>query len=200
MIYSTAYNENNNIEFQEVMKKNIPMVSYPEVLAQLFNDKYGIAVSGTHGKTTTSSLLASVFLQAERDPSFVLGGLLSSLNTNGRFGKSEYFIAEADESDGSFLKTNAFGAIVTNLEEEHLAYWKSPKRLKEAFKQFCSQVEGPLFWCRDDLGLLELQPRGTSYGFSKEANWQITHFETTTNGVRFSLSHQGKELFFQPHG
>ena len=127
------------------------------------------------------------FLEDEKlDPSFVIGGIHQKLKINGKCGSGEFFIAEADESDGSFLKTAYFGAIVTNLENEHLDYWKTPELLNNAFQKFMSQ-NGILFWCGDDERLQQLCSKGISYGFSPNNELQITKLEFFDFGISFSI-------------
>ncbi len=157
-------------------------------------EKKPLLVTGTHGKTTTTSLLAWVLFDAGLDPTFAIGGILSALDTNGKAGTGSLFVAEADESDGSFLKTPAFGAIVTNLDNDHMNYWETEEKLDAAFSRFFSEVESlkHLFWCKDDVRLRKLAPRGFSYGFSSDADLMLQSFEQDENGVRFDLSFQGK--------
>lgn len=193
VIYSSDIKE-DNIEFIRAKEQNLPMLHRSDLLNELMKGKKNLLVTGTHGKTTTTALLAAVLIEAKLDPSFVVGGLIRSLNTNGRAGKGEYFVAEADESDGSFLKTPAYAAIVTNLENDHLDYWGSPRMLDLAFQQFIAQTEH-LFWCCDDPRLKGLQTKGTSYGFSEDADMQITNFKQIKNGVLFDLGdHEEIEL------
>lgn len=192
VVYSTDIKE-NNVEYAAAKKRGVSMIHRAELLDRLMQGKKALLVTGTHGKTTTSALLASVFMEAEWDPSFALGGILLSTESNSRFGKGEYFIAEADESDGSFLKTASFGAIVTNLENDHLDYWKSEKKLDEAFEKFFSQVKQAkhLFWCRDSERLLELNPEGISYGFSEGSQIRLRNFRATEKGALFDISYEG---------
>jgi UDP-N-acetylmuramate--alanine ligase len=131
-----------------------------------------ILITGSHGKTTTTSLVSYIFSKANLDPSFVIGGISKAFNTNAHLGKGKYFIAESDESDGSFLKTEAKAAIVTNLDHEHLNYWKSIDNLKKAYTKFFDLIENKdtLLWCKDCKNLNDINPKGISYGFSKKAN------------------------------
>jgi UDP-N-acetylmuramate--alanine ligase len=135
-----------------------------------------------------------VLSAANLDPSFAIGGYLQREGTNARWGRGSYFVAEADESDGSFLRLRAFGAIVTNLEAEHLDYWKSLDRLVEGFSRFFAKFSDPahLFWGKDDPHLDSLHPPGYSYGFSAKADLQIVAWEPTATGSRFSFTFQGK--------
>lgn len=193
VVYSTAVKE-SNVEFLQAKKMNLPLLHRSDLLGQLMGGKKPLLITGTHGKTTTTALLSAVLMEAETDPSFVIGGILQSANTNGRFGSGAYFVAEADESDGSFLKTPSFGAIVTNLEPEHLDYWKAESHLKEAFHQFFDQVKKKthLFWCGDDSRLQALDPPGFSYGFSEGVDLKIVSYQPTSTGSLFSFSFQGK--------
>lgn len=196
VVYSSAIKE-TNLELVKAKKQKAPLIHRSDLLDLLTKEKKTLLVTGTHGKTTTTALLASVFMEANLDPTLVVGGCLRTggLSINGKKGSGEYFIAEADESDGSFLKTAALGAIVTNLGRDHLDYWKNEQNLKEGFVQFFSQVKNPeyLFWCADDLPLASLKPPGFSYGFLPQAQLRISHFQTVEKGIIFSLQFQGKE-------
>ena len=194
VVYSSGI-EAVNEELIEARRLDVPILHRSDLLDRLMQGKKPLLVTGTHGKTTTSALLASVLLDAQLDPSFVVGGILRSFNTNGRFGNGPFFVAEADESDGSFLKTSAFGAIVTNLENDHLDYWENEERLNKGFQKFLSEVQSRehLFWCCDDDRLCSLDCRGVSYGFSKNADLRIDSFMQTEQGIRFDLCFQGKK-------
>lgn len=179
----------DNVELQKAKERNIAILHRSDLLHALMQGKKPLLVTGTHGKTTVTSLLASVLDAAGFSPSFVIGGIHRGWNTNGKWQRGLFFVAEADESDHSFIKTPAFGAIVTNLENDHLNYWKDPKNLEAAFAQFFSQAAAPehLFWCGDDVRLRALHPRGVSYGFEPSNELRIEGYETTDTGVRFSL-------------
>lgn len=193
IVYSSDIKE-DNVEWLSAKEKKLPMLHRSDLLHELMKGKKNLLVTGTHGKTTTTALLAAVLIEAGLDPSFVVGGLLRSLNTNGRAGKGEYFVAEADESDGSFLKTPAFAAILTNLDNDHLDYWGTPRVLDLAFQQFIAQTEH-LFWCCDDQRLSTLKTKGTSYGFSEKADLRITQFRQSKKGIIFNLNqHKNIEL------
>lgn len=185
VVYSSAIQE-DHIELKWAKENNIPLLHRSDLLNELMRGKKSILVSGTHGKTTTSALLAHVLMEAKLDPSFVVGGLLRRLNTNAKFGSGTFFVAEADESDGSFLKTPSYAAILTNLEDDHLDYWGSSKALDTAFDTFIHQTEH-LFWCADDPRLVSLRPKGISYGFSESAHVRLSNFRETKKGVVFDL-------------
>ncbi len=189
VVYSSDIRD-NNVERMEAERLGLPLLHRSELLDICMRGKKPLLVTGTHGKTTTSSLLAHLLIEANFDPAFVVGGIPLGLGTNGRWGLGEYFVAEADESDGSFLKTPAFGAIVTNLENDHLCYWKQPEVLDRAFSVFFSQVECPrhLFWCADDVRLNSLRPPGASYGFSETADWKLSGYVQMEEGLCFDLS------------
>ncbi|MBS0625743.1 MAG: UDP-N-acetylmuramate--L-alanine ligase [Verrucomicrobia bacterium] len=188
IVYSTDV-KGENVEFLRAQELNLPMMHRSDLLHLLMKGKKPLLITGTHGKTTTTGLLAKVLMEAGFDPSFVVGGILHGLKTNGKAGSGDYFVAEADESDGSFLKTPSYGAIVTNLEDEHLSYWKGAKELDQGFARFFAQVQKPehLFWCADDERLASLSPPGFSYGFSKKADWRIERFQQGEKGVAFNL-------------
>lgn len=194
VVYSSAISEQNG-EFREAKKLGLKMLHRSDLLNLLMEGKRVLQVTGTHGKTTTTALLSSVLLEMGSDPSFVVGGIVQSLKLNGRKGEGLYFVAEADESDGSFLKTASFGAIVTNCENDHLDYWGSPDLLHQGFKDFFSQVLHPehLFWCRDDVRLRSFNPPGFSYGFSNDADLKISNVRAHVQGIHFNISFQGKE-------
>lgn len=193
VIYSTDIPE-DNLELVAARKAGIPIFHRSELLAELLEGYAPLLVTGTHGKTTTASLLAHLLVEAGLDPSYAIGGYLNGVNTNGRSGKGLYFAVEADESDGSFLKYPSFGAIITNLEHDHIDYWKTEEALHAAFKRFASQVGSKqhLFWCRDDVHLRSLNLEGYSFGFSEEADLVINNFQQHQWSMMFDISFEGK--------
>jgi UDP-N-acetylmuramate--alanine ligase len=119
IVYSTAYNFENNIEFQEAQKRKLPMLSYPEILAELFNRKYGVAVCGTHGKTTTSAMLSEVLRGCGTDPSAIIGGKVKNWNANSLLGQGDFFVLEADEYQNKLEKYFPKAVILTSLDWDH---------------------------------------------------------------------------------
>lgn len=192
VVYSSAVAQ-ENVERQLALQKGCRFVHRSECLAEVVHGKKGLFVTGTHGKTTTSGLLSWVLWKGGYFPSFALGGILREVETNGHFGGGEYFVVEADESDGSFLAGRPFGAIVTNLEEEHLDYWKGKEALWQAFSTFCHKVQDPsyLFWCADDAALRSLSLPGESYGFSAEATARVVSYRREGRGMVATFSFEG---------
>ncbi len=189
VVYSTDIKPNHS-ERARALMLGVPLLHRSDLLDQFLRERKVLLVTGTHGKTTTTALLASVLMGAAMDPPFMVGGILRSQGINGSWGQGPYFVAEADESDGSFLKTPSDGAIVTNLEPEHLDYWGNEERLILGFRQFFAQSRKAI-WCRDDPRLTALCPQGISYGFSREADVVISHYRPSSGGILFDLSMQG---------
>ena len=193
LVISSAIKE-DNIEFKLAKKLNLKILHRSEVLNEISKNYKNILITGTHGKTTTSSLLAHVLLHADLDPSFALGGLLLPLNTNAKLSHGNYFVMEADESDNSFNKTSAFAAIVTNLEKEHLDFWKNFENLKEGFKTFFKNVQSEnILWCYDDENLKSLNPKGFSYGVSNDADFKISNLRFENFKTFFDIKYLDKE-------
>jgi UDP-N-acetylmuramate--alanine ligase len=167
-----------NPEVVRAREMKIPVVPRAEMLAELMRLKYGIAVAGSHGKTTTTSLVGAVLREAGRDPTIVVGGKLRALGTNARLGQGEFLVAEADESDGSFLLLSPIVAVVTNIDREHLDYHGDMERLREAYLQFVHRVPfyGAAVLCLDNVNVRALLPhirkRFVTYGTSPDADWQ----------------------------
>ena len=188
----------NNPEYVTAIKKRIPVVQRAEMLAELMRYRYGIAVAGTHGKTTTTSLIASVFNQAELDPTFIIGGLLNSSASNAKLGASRYLIAEADESDASFLHLQPMLTVLTNVDRDHLInYEGSFKRLQQAFIKFIHNLPfyGLLVACVDDpitkVILSKVNRPIITYGFDEEADYRATDF--IQNGFRSTFTVKKKD-------
>src|SRR5690606_7372159 len=131
---------------------NIPVVHRADMLSFLMTPKKGIAVSGSHGKTTTTSMLSSILEKNGYDPTVIIGGELNDIGGNATLGSGEFLIAEADESDGSFLKLNPYVAVITNIENDHMDFYKSMDVMKDAYKKFISNIKdgGFALLCNDD--------------------------------------------------
>lgn len=193
VVYTSEIKQDNP-EYQAAIKMRCALLHRSDLLAELLKGQKALAVAGTHGKTTTSSLLATVLVDVGWDPSFAVGGMLPAFQSNARFGRGEYFAFEADESDRSFLKYYPFGAIVTNIDNDHLNnYEGSFALLIDNFKLFMSQVSSPqhLFWCRDDEHLTALQLPGQTYGFHPQSDWRIVSMQQEGFKMVFDLEHQG---------
>ena len=167
-----------NPEVLRARELKIPVIQRAEMLAELMRMKSGIAVAGTHGKTTTTSLVGAVLREAGRDPTVVVGGKVRTLGTNARLGQGEYLVAEADESDGSFLMLSPIYAIVTNIDPEHLDYFGDMEKVKAAYLQFVSRVPfyGLAVLCIDNVNVRAMLPkmnkRYVTYGTAPDADWQ----------------------------
>ncbi len=183
VVYSTAYNENNNVEFQEAKKINLEMISYPEILAQLFNEKYGIAVCGTHGKTTTSAMLAYVLKEIGTDPSAIIGSKVIDWGGNALSGKGEFFVAETDEFQNKLRLYNPKAVILTNLDFDHPDTFSTFQEYKKAFSDFVARIPkiGFLVIWGDSVDTLEVAQNAMceklAYGFSEECDYKIFNFQ-----------------------
>jgi UDP-N-acetylmuramate--alanine ligase len=193
VVVSSAVNEENP-EVKAARAKNIPVVPRALMLAELMRFRQGIAVAGTHGKTTTTSLIASILAEAGMDPTFVIGGKLEAANANAKLGTGEYIVAEADESDASFLHLTPVMAVVTNIDQDHMdTYEHSFDKLKSAFVEFLQQLP---FWgmavvCLDDANIREILPRVTkpvmTYGFSEEARVRAINVRADGGKMLFTV-------------
>lgn len=172
VVISSAVSKDNP-EVKAAKKQSIPVIPRAEMLAELARLKYGILVAGAHGKTTTTSLVASILGEGEFDPTVVIGGKLKGMGSNARFGQGEFLVAEADESDGSFLKLSPTIAVVTNIDREHLDFFKEIDAIKDAFLSFVNKVPfyGLSILCGDNEYVEELLPkvrrRFITYGVSE---------------------------------
>jgi UDP-N-acetylmuramate--alanine ligase len=154
VVYSSAISEDNP-EIKEAKKRNIPLIKRAQALSQLMRDKIVITVTGSHGKTTTTSLASYLLMEAGLSPTVAIGGILRNIDTNAYFGQGNFFVAEADESDGSFLYYQPKYSIITNIDREHLDYYKDFNKELEAFREFLNKTEkdGCVFCCDDDANL-----------------------------------------------
>lgn len=178
-----------NPEYAYAVEAKLPLMHRSDLLDALMSEHKVLAVTGTHGKTTTSSLLTHTLITGGLDPAFAVGGLLVGRELNAAYSKSPYFVAEADESDGTFLKYACEGAIVTNIDNDHLAHFGTWERLVEAFKTFTQKCANKklLFYCCDDPTLSSLAIEGTSYGFTDGADIQIKNFQQKGLSIQFDL-------------
>jgi UDP-N-acetylmuramate--alanine ligase len=197
VVYSTGVPE-DNVELKAAEDKRIPLLHRSQMLARLLNERKGIAVSGAHGKTTTSSMIAQVMEECGVDPTYVIGGEVVGLGGNAKAGNSEYVVAEADESDGSFLEYFPYLAVVTNVEADHLEnYDGSFDNLKEAYKQFLSQVRpgGAAVVCGDDPYIQELLPGMRSevvtYGLERDRDFAATDIQNANGRTVFTVWEKG---------
>jgi UDP-N-acetylmuramate--alanine ligase len=191
---------NDNPEVQEAKRRFIPVIQRAEMLAELMRMKFSVAVAGAHGKTTTTSLVASILAAAGLDPTCVIGGKLNSFGTNARLGGSEYLVAEADESDGTFLLLFPTIAVVTNIDLEHLDFYKDMDDIKAAFLTFLNKVPffGLVILCIDNANLQSLIPslkrRYMTYGLSKQADLRAEAIRQNGFGTRFKVVYKGTEM------
>jgi UDP-N-acetylmuramate--alanine ligase len=189
-----------NPEVLEARRRQIPVIPRAEMLAELMRMKYGIAVAGSHGKTTTTSMTAAVLSAAGLDPTIVIGGRVHMLGTNARMGQGEILVAEADESDGSFLLLTPTIAIVTNIDREHMDYYQSMERLNESFLGFINKVPfyGLAILCIDNpnvrAALAKVRKRYATYGLSSEADFSVRDLHMSSGGVKFTVLHHGQPL------
>ncbi len=169
----------DNVEWLEAQRLQLPLMHRSQLLAYLIKEKQAIAVAGSHGKTTTTALLATLLIDAAWQPTYILGGLLKKQQTNGGYGVGQYAVFEADESDGTCLNYQPFGAILTNIDLEHMNHFGSEPALLATFQTFAHQVASPehILWCADDLRLKKLGLNGFSYGFDSSADLQILDWE-----------------------
>ena len=193
LVISSAIKQ-NNIEVREAKKRNLPIYKRGDVLAHITSLKKNIVVSGSHGKTTTTSLIASIFAKAKLDPTIINGGVINSLGNSAKLGKSEWSILESDESDGSFIKVPSTYAVVTNVDREHMDYYKSLDDLKRHFIKFMHKVPsfGKTFICIDDKNSREIWKRSKiknilTYGFSKDSNFKIKNCSFLKNKSIFDI-------------
>lgn len=198
VVKSTAIKDDNP-EVVEARQRRIPVIPRAEMLAEIMRFRYGIAVAGTHGKTTTTSLVASILAQADMDPTFVIGGKLNSAGTHARLGDSPYLVAEADESDASFLHLQPMISIVTNLEEDHMdTYGGDFRKLEDTFIEFLHQLPfyGLAVLCFDDENVVNIEERVSrrivSYGIENE-NVDIRAYDLVQNELKTSFQVKLKE-------
>ncbi len=202
VVISSAVSDDNP-EVVEAREQRIPVVPRAEMLAELMRFSYGIAVAGTHGKTTTTSLVAALLTEAELDPTFVIGGRLNSAGTNAQLGTGRYLVAEADESDASFLYLQPMNAIITNIDEDHMETYEGDfEKLKATFIEFLHHLPfyGLAVMCIDDAEVKGLLPEVTrpvlTYGEDSDADFQIIELNQDAGQSHFKVIEKSADLTF----
>ena len=196
----------DNPEVQAAREQHLPVIPRAEMLAELMRLKYGIAIAGMHGKTTTTSMVAAVLAAGGLDPTVVVGGRVDAMGSNARLGKSQYLVAEADESDRSFLKLSPILSIVTNIDREHMDCYRDMDDVEQAFVDFMNRVPfyGVVIACKDDERLRSLLPRVErrviTYGVSEEADFRMHLLTGNCRPAegdprsRFEVTNRGKKI------
>ena len=194
VIYSTDIKQDNP-ELAAAKKLKCRLLHRSELLQLLMKNSRSLAVAGTHGKTTTSALLTWTLQTAHLSPSYSIGGIVPQLSSHGREGTGDTFVAEACESDGSFLNYTPQGAVITSIDLDHMDFYKSEEALLEAFRTFISRVGSPslTFWCGEDLRLQKLQPQGICYGLDPSFPLHLSSVKQNGWQMQFDLRFQGKE-------
>jgi UDP-N-acetylmuramate--alanine ligase len=199
VVYSSAV-ARDNPELQAARQRQIPVIPRAEMLAELMRVKYGIAIAGTHGKTTTTSMVGAVLAEAGLDPTVVVGGRVTAFGANARLGQGEFLVAEADESDGSFLKLTPTIAVVTTIDAEHLDHYRDLAAIREAFLSFVNMVPfyGAAVLCADQPDILGLLPRVekrvVTYGLTGPADLVAAGLVLQGLRARFEVLHRGESL------
>jgi len=199
VVTSTAVKDDNP-EVLEAHRRNIPVIPRAEMLAELLKMKFSVAVSGSHGKTTTTSMVSTVLAYGGLDPTMVIGGKLASIGSNAKIGDGEIIVAEADESDGSFLKLNPCLAVITNIDREHLDYYRDIEEIKAAFLKFANIVPfyGSTILCLDNEHVREILPqikrKVITYGLTSPADYRATEMLLAGPLSKFSVSCRGECL------
>jgi UDP-N-acetylmuramate--alanine ligase len=192
----------DNPEIVEAARKQVPVIPRAEMLAELMRLKYGIAIAGSHGKTTTTSMVATVLDRANFDPTIVVGGRVNTLGSNARLGRGDFMVVEADESDKSFLKLSPTIAVVTNIDLEHLDFYSGLEEIRSCFVQFVNKVPfyGTVIICLDDpnvqLIIPQITRRVVTYGMRAHAEVSAAAVEVSTDtfGSAFTVRRKGEEL------
>jgi UDP-N-acetylmuramate--alanine ligase len=199
VVMSTAI-LNDNPEIIAAREKKVPVIPRAEMLSELMRMKSGIAIAGSHGKTTTTSLVASILARAGMDPTIVNGGILNSLGTNAKLGQGEFLVAEADESDGSFLLLSPVIAIVTNIDLEHLDYFRDMDHIKETYLQFINKVPfyGSSIICLDEPNIQSIIPgikkKFITYGLKTQADMVAKNIQIKPMEIQFDVVYRGRDL------
>ena len=206
VVVTSSAIDKKNPEVAEAHASHVPVIPRAEMLAELMRLKYGIAVAGMHGKTTTTSMVAAVLAGGELDPTVIVGGRVDAMGSNARLGKSQYLVAEADESDRSFLKLWFIHAVVTNIDREHMDCYRDMEDVEQTFVEFMDSVPfyGMVVACNDNEGLRKILPRVrrriVTYGTSEGSDFLIRSETCGTQYLglgflsRFSVQYRGKPL------
>jgi UDP-N-acetylmuramate--alanine ligase len=199
LVMSSAVSEDNP-EVIEARRKAVPVIPRAEMLAELGRLKDGVLIAGAHGKTTTTSLISTIFAYGGLDPTVVIGGRLKATGSNARLGQGAFLVAEADESDGSFLKLSPIIAVITNIDREHMDFFKTLEALKEAFLSFANKVPfyGTAVICLENKHVRDLIPfihrRYITYGLTTEAHLYAENIKKGFMSISFTVMYQGKDL------
>lgn len=199
VIYSSAIST-GNIELQTAVERNIPIIRRAQMLAQLMDGKIGITVAGAHGKTTTTSLISFILSEAGLKPTVSIGGLISNFDENAWIGEGSYFVSEVDESDGTFLLFSPFYSVITNIDYEHVDYYKNWENIKDAYRKFMQKTnpKGCIFGCGDDQILKALLKncgrQCITYGLSNDCNIYATDISINSFSSSFVYNYQKKEV------
>jgi len=199
VVISSAISQDNP-EVVAAEQSSVPVIPRAEMLAELMRLKYSIAIAGAHGKTTTTSIVASVLAEGDLDPTVVIGGKLKSIGSNAVLGEGDFIVAEADESDGSFLKFSPAIAVITNIDREHLDFYPDLEAIKSVFLSFIDRIPfyGLAILCLDNEPIQDLIPkikkRYVTYGMSSQADFQIRDVEFEKHRSSFSIFKQGQKL------
>ncbi|BFN36712.1 UDP-N-acetylmuramate--L-alanine ligase [Fidelibacter multiformis] len=190
----------DNPEIQEAKKRHLPVIKRPALLREILKmNHFSIGVAGTHGKTSTSSMLVSVLTQANLDPTAIIGGIDKGSHSNSRIGKSPWLVIEADEYDRTFLSLEPAMGIVTSIDSDHLDIYRDLQDIREAFLQYCNAIPfwGMLAVCLDDPNIREILPAITAphitYGFHEDADFRMDHYAFQGGQSRFTLTYKRKE-------
>src|SRR6266481_1013631 len=193
-----------NPEVAEARSLHIPVIQRAEMLSELMRLKYGIAIGGMHGKTTTTSMVAAVLAAGGLDPTVVVGGRVDAMGSNARLGKSQYLVAEADEGDRSFLKLSPILSVVTNIDREHMDCYRNMRDVKRTFLEFMDRVPfyGMVLLCNDDDRLRNLLPRlarrAITYGAREDSDFRVlsSHIQCASHkhSSHFQVEYRGKSL------
>ena len=199
VVYSSIIRKENP-ELKQAHKLAIPVIPRAEMLAELMRMKYGIIVAGSHGKTTTTSFISSVLHYSGLDPTIVVGGKLRTLGSNAYLGKGKFMVVEADESDGSFLKLSPIIAVVTNIDNEHMDYYKNEQNLNQAFKDFIRKIPfyGLSVVCAEDKRAMSIvegyERRHVTYGLENDANLMAKNVNVSSLRTSYNLIYKGDNM------